>query len=333
MSSIPKFNSSQERTEWLAAQYKDANMMEDDKKILRYERLGIENKERMADPEFRAEWYESHATAISTDLWKKNNRSGKEAWWSSLSPAEQQAYTKQRLDNVAETNISFESKEQALEIFNKCWGEDRGEILYQELANEYGVAFGAIISLVRGIVKSPNNVIAHKYCPVSIETLVTMKEDWCKKYQPIIVVETYGSNRLAEYDALYKSKSNYNKLSAIKQSMTPSVAYHCMHNLEDTSLKSIIEYCDSVNVPRPKINWDTRSYKELATRWIWLKKDIQSERYEFKNYREAGDFLTSHIENKDGIVHNSQSFHEKIKTGITWKNEHSFGGWTYTKMT
>lgn len=333
MSLIPKFNSSRERTAWLAAQYKDADMMEDDKKILLYERLGMENKERMADPEYRKDWDIAHANAINDPEYKQKYQAGKDAWWNSLSPTEQQVYTTNRSNKVAETNISFESKEQALEIFNKCWGADRGEILYEQLAHEYGVATGAIISLVRGIVKSPNTFITHKYCPVTIEELITMKDNWCKKYQPIILVETYGSNRLAEYDALYRSKSNYNKLSAAKQGMTPSVAYHCMHNLIDSSLSGIKEYCDSINIAKSNIQYDNRPYKDLITRWCWLKKDIQSEKYEFKNYREAADFLTSHVDNKDNIDYTPQLFHEKMKNGITWKNEKAFGGWTYRKFT
>lgn len=287
------------------------------------------NRLKALDPEYK----ENHRNALNTPEWKENYKKGKETWWDSLSAEEQAVYTINRSNKIAETNITFDSLEQATEIFNKCWGEDRGELLYAKLAKEYNVAMGAIITLVRGYSKANESFKLHKYCPVDEATLHKMKDDWCKKYQPTIVVETYGSDRLAEYDELYKSKSNYNKLSPTKQHMLPSVAYHCMHNLKDNSLSSIIEYCDSIGVPKPTIPYDVRSYKELCNRWTWLKKDIQSNRHEFANYREAGDFLTAHIDNTDNIIYNSQSFHEKMKNGITWKNDCAFGGWTYTKFT
>jgi hypothetical protein len=58
MSEKPKFKNAKELSDYLEELYKDADMMEDDQRILRYERLGIENKELHKNPEFRANWEE-----------------------------------------------------------------------------------------------------------------------------------------------------------------------------------------------------------------------------------------------------------------------------------
>lgn len=50
---LPKFKNAKERSDFVAAMYKDADMMIDDEKILRDERNSIQATERMADPERR----------------------------------------------------------------------------------------------------------------------------------------------------------------------------------------------------------------------------------------------------------------------------------------
>lgn len=63
MIEIPKFANNREWREWLNSLYPPEKMKEDDTKILRYELIGIENKEKHDNPEWRAEWLKQNKLA------------------------------------------------------------------------------------------------------------------------------------------------------------------------------------------------------------------------------------------------------------------------------
>ena len=293
---------------------------QDDKKILRYEKVSIENKERMNDPAYVEEWKKSLAAGISTEEYKQNLKAGKEKFWKSAP----ESHRKHIAKKAAESSLSFETKEQAEEIFWKCWNEDRGEKLYKKLAKEYGVTEGGIINLVRG----NNDKTAHIYCPVSYEKLEQMKEEWEQKFKTYtIVIQTPGSDLLDEYDRLYRESEQYNKVADAWKLTTPSVVFYCRFKLKNPTPQSVREYCDSIGIPR--IKNDLGQYKQIMNRWKWLTTK-KSKKKIFNSYQEAADFLTSHPDNVDGKKYNTQAVWEKM--GITWRDGYSFAGWMIRKL-
>jgi hypothetical protein len=78
MSEKPIFKNAKELSDYLEELYKDANMMEDDQRILMYERIGIQTAERMADPEFRREWDEKNQEGaqkrVDSVEWQKSQK-------------------------------------------------------------------------------------------------------------------------------------------------------------------------------------------------------------------------------------------------------------------
>jgi hypothetical protein len=120
---------------------------------------GVANAINAQDPK----WQEAHSKATSTDEYRQKVKEGHERFWATVDPSHREHIAKKAFDN----QISFDSKEQAEEIFWKCWGEDRGEKLYKKLAKEYNVGFDGIVNLVRG---AQGNGL-HAWCPVDKETL------------------------------------------------------------------------------------------------------------------------------------------------------------------
>lgn len=276
----------------------------------------LANKIKAQDPD----WKESLKKATSTDEYKANLKAGKEKFWENAPDSHRKHIAKK----AADANLSFESKEQAEEIFWKCWSEDRGEKLYKKLAKEYGVTENGIINLVRGT----NTKTAHLYCPVSYEKLEQMKEEWEQKFKTYtVVVQSPGSDLLDEYDRLYKESEQYNKVAEAWKLTTPSVVFHCRFKLKNPTPQLVRDYCDSIGIPR--INNDLRQYKQiLNNKWKWLTPK-KSKKKVFKSYQELADFLTSHPENVDGKKYTRQLVWEKM--GVTWRDGYCFAGWMITK--
>lgn len=91
--------------------YKGKDLTQDDKKILRYDNLSIQSKER----------------------------------WENLSDNDKAEFSRK----VTAGKLTI-SKDQADEIWFKLWGADRGSELYKKLALEYNVAYDAVFMLALG---------------------------------------------------------------------------------------------------------------------------------------------------------------------------------------
>lgn len=291
---------------------------QDDKHILRYEKVGIENKERMKDQNFKRSWDEAYKKATSTEQYNENLRKGKEEFWKNAPSEHRQHIT----ETSRSTSTLFESKEQAEEIFWKCWGADRGEKLYDKLAKEYNVGANGIINLVRG-----HNGSIHYMCPVDSKKLTTMKKEWEEKYnQYQIIAKTSGKDLLKEYDALYEQSEHYKKVNLSHKLATPSVVYHCRFNLKDTTPQTVRDYCDSIGIPR--IKNDLGLYKQILNdKFLFLTQDV-SQTYTFNSYDELAVFLTKHPDNKDKIQCSKQFAWTKVKTNISWRGN-NFLGWIF----
>jgi hypothetical protein len=286
-----------------------------DGELSRTEFLTDFNREKAKDPEFR----KNLKDATSTKEYKANLKAGKEKFWAGASDSHREHIAKK----AAEASLVFESKEQAEEIFWKCWGEDRGEKLYKKLAKEYSVTEGGIINLVRGT----NDKTGHLYCPVSYEKLQQMKEEWNQKYKSYtVVVQTPGCDLLEDYDKLYKESDQCKSAHKAWQLTTPSVVFYCRFKLKNPTPQSVRDYCDSIGIPR--IKNDLGQYKQIMNRWKWLTTK-KSKKKVFNSYQEAADFLTSHPENVDSKKFNTQSLYDKMP--ITWRDGYSFSGWMIRK--
>lgn len=249
----------------------------------------------------------------------ENLKKGKERFWQNAPQSHRDHIAKK----AADASLNFESKEQAEEIFWRCWGEDRGEKLYKKLAKEYNVSFHGIINLVRG----DSDKTAHIYCPVSYEKLEQMKEQWEQNYKSYtIVVQSPGFDLLDEYDHLYQESDHFIKVADAWKLTTPSVVFHCRFNLKNPTPQSVREYCDSIGIPR--IKNDLAQYKMIMNRWKWLTTK-KSKKKVFKSFQEAADFLTSHPENTDSKKFSTQSLYDKMP--ITWRDGASFAGWMIVK--
>ena len=288
-----------------------SNLPEDFKIDQRYQPLWTDfdkeqHQKRMSDPEVR-----------------KNIQAGKDEWWNSLTDEEKEEFQEKKSKSNQLASLIFDSKEQAEEIFQKCWDKDRGEKLYKKLAKEYNVSFHGIISLVRGNFDQT----VHVYCPVSYEKLEQMKEEWDQKFKTYtVVVQSPGSDLLDEYDRLYKESERYNKVAEAWKLTTPSVVFYCRFKLKNPTPQSVREYCDSIGIPR--IKNDLGQYKQIMNRWKWLTPK-KSKKKVFKSYQELADFLTSHPENVDGKKYTRQLVWEKM--GVTWRDGYCFAGWMITK--
>lgn len=249
----------------------------------------------------------------------KNLKEGKERFWTNVD----QSHRDHIAQKSFETSISFESKEQAHEIFWKCWGPDRGEKLYKKLAQEYNVGLHGIIDLVRGGFRS------HAYCPVDPETLEQMKNDWQEKYQTYKVCAVIpGCDQLDNYDRLYKESGQYNKVKLAWKLTTPSVVFHCRFVLENPTPQTVRDYCDSIGVPR--IKNDLGQYKTiLFDKFPWLRKEL-SQTIEFDSYKELADFLQTHESNKTVRKVDRVLAHDYVKHRIQWRGD-NFLGWMFYK--
>ena len=257
--------------------------------------------------------------ATSTDEYKANLKAGKEKFWENAPDSHRKHIAKKSAD----ASLSFESKEQAEEIFWKCWSEDRGEKLYKKLAKEYSVSFHGIISLVRGNFDNTT----HIYSPVSYDKLEEMKEEWEQKYKSYtVVIQSPGCDLLEDYDKLYKESDQCKSAHKAWQLTTPSVVFYCRFKLKNPTPQSVRDYCDSIGIPR--IKNDLGQYKQIMNRWKWLTTK-KSKKKIFNSYQEAADFLTIHPENVDGKKFNTQSLYDKMP--ITWRDGYSFAGWMINK--
>ena len=215
--------------------------------------------------------------------------------------------------------LQFESLEQAKEIFDKCWGEDRSEKLYQQLAKQYGVSKGGIIDLVRGTRDKDGNLTTHVLCPVDIDTLKQMKKDHETKYANIYRIKTTGVELLPVYDEIfYSGKSNAN-INGWRKHFPPSFIFHCRFRLPNPTPESIREYCDSQGKPRPRN--DLRVYKSIlhgnpepATDWYTWMQDTNSVEVEFRNLPDALEWINKYIgeDYYTSIGHVKECFYKKL---------------------
>lgn len=217
-------------------------------------------------------------------------------------------------------SLSFKSKEQAHEIFWRCWDKDRGEQLYTDLANEYKVSREGIVNLVRGHVNK-----AHALCPVDYKTLKKMKKEWKEKYQSYqIIVETPGCDLLERYDQLYKNTQHYQKVNEAWKLTLPSVVYHCRFNLENPTPQSVRDYCDRIGIPRLKN--DLGQYKKILDDTFMFLTTETSKTYHFNSYKSLANFFNSHDTNVGWNEHNSS---EKVLKGWVPRKT-TFSGWIFT---
>jgi hypothetical protein len=266
---------------------------------------------------------EQHQKRMSDPEVRKNIQAGKDEWWNSLTDEEKEEFQEKKSKSNQLASLIFDSKEQAEEIFWKCWGEDRGEKLYKKLAKEYKVGSDGIINLVRGC----HNGGTHIYCPVDSDQLNQMKQEWEQKYKSYtITVQSPGCDLLDEYDRLYKESEQYNKVADAWKLTTPSVVFHCRFKLKNPTPQSVREYCDSIGIPR--IKNDLGQYKQILTdKWKWLTTK-KSKKIIFSSYNEVNDFLTLHPENVAGKKINCL----QDKMPITWRDGYSFAGWMIRKL-
>jgi len=264
-------------------------------------------------------WKENLKKSTSTEEYKANLKAGKEKFWENAPDSHRDHIAKKS----QEASLTFESVEQAKEIFNKCWGEDRGEKLYKKLAKEYNVSFHGIITLVRGNFDQT----VHAYCPVSAEQLTVMKEDWEKKYQSIkIVAVRPGFDQLNNYDRLFFESKQYQKVHLAWKLSTPSVVFHCRYLLENPTPYTVRDYCNSIGIPQLKN--DLGQYKKILNdQYTWLKNS-PSEKFEFDSYEKLGEFLTNHSDNKDKLVVNRASAWDYVKNRFQWRGN-NFLGWMF----
>ena len=266
-------------------------------------------------------WKENLKKATSTKKYKANLKAGKEKFWENAPDSHR--------DHIAEksqkANLTFKSREQAEEIFNKCWSEDRGEILYKKLAKEYNVGVEGIINLVRGEHNS-----THIYCPVSAEELKDLKDNWKKKYQSTkIVVVRPGFDQLNNYDRLFVESKQYQKVHLAWKLSTPSVVFHCRYLLKNPTPHTVRDYCNSIGIPQLKN--DLGQYKKILNdQYTWLKNS-PSEKFEFDSYEELGEFLTNHVDNKDRLVVNRTSAWDYVKNRFQWRGNNFLGWMFYVK--
>jgi len=216
--------------------------------------------------------------------------------------------------------LQFKSPEQAKEIFDKCWGEDRGEKLYKQLAKQYGVAMGGIVDLVRGSYnKKTGDTTAHVLCPVDIDTLEQMKKDHETKYANIYRIKTTGVELLPVYDEIfYSGKSNAN-VNGWRKHFPPSFVFHCRFRLPNPTPESIREYCDSQG--KPRVRNDFRIYKSIlhgnpepATDWYTWMQDTNSVEVEFRNLPDALEWINKYIgeDYYTSIGHVKECFYKKL---------------------
>lgn len=221
---------------------------------------------------------------------------------------------------VQEHFLQFDSPQQAKEIFDKCWGEDRGEKLYKQLAKQYGVTKEGIINLVRGSYDpKTGNTVPHVLCPVDIDTLEQMKKDHETKYANFYRIKTMGVELLPVYDEIFFSgKSNAN-VDGWRKHFPPSFVFHCRFRLPNPTPESIREYCDSQG--KPRIRNDLQIYKNILygnpkpqTDWYTWMQDTNSIEVEFRNLPDAMKWITEHTgeEYYAGIGHVKECFYKKL---------------------
>ncbi len=270
-------------------------------------------------------WRESHRRATTDNPeWYDKIKQGHKRFWDNVDPSHREHIAKKAFDK----SISFESVEQAHEIFWQCWAEDRGEKLYKKLAKKYDVGYEGIINLVRGG-RDNNGPKHHAYCPVDESTLEQMKQDWQKKYQSYKVCAVLpGYDQLDNYDRLYKESGLYTRLKGVNKLALPSLVFHCRFMLENPTLQTVKEYCDSIGIP--KENNDMRQYKILLVeKFPWLRNEL-SETYEFDSYEELAEFLNNHPANKGIRKVSRELAWDYVKHRIQWKGE-NFLGWMFYK--
>jgi len=275
----------------------------------------LANKLKAKDPK----WLESLKEATSTDEYRKNVSAGHKRFWDNVD----QSHRDYIAERSFEAKITFESEAQAHEIFWQCWGPDRGEKLYKQLAKKYNVGYEGIINLVRGGYRT------HAYCPVTIETLEQMKKDWNQSFQTYKVYAVRpGYEHLNNYDRLYQESSYYSRATEANRMALPSVVFHCRFILENPTIQSVREYCDSIGIP--KENNDNRQYKViLDQKFPWLRNG-PCETFEFDSYEELAEFMNTHEDNKN-IKHVSrESAWDYVKHRFQWKGE-NFQGWMFYK--
>ncbi len=258
---------------------------------------------------------------VQTPEYKENLKQGRQRWWTGLSEQQRQQWHDNQSRSSRHASLSFTDEAQAHEIFWQCWGEDRGEKLYAQLAQRYGVSTGGIINLVRG----NNNGDVHCFCPVDIATLESMKQEWTDKYQSYTITAiSPGSDLLAEYDRLWQASEWYNKVVTAWKMTTPSVVYHCRYNIKNPTPQKVRNYCDSIGIPR--IKNDLGQYKQVLERFKWLTKK-HSKTHTFDSLESVAEFF-SKLSNK---TITKATVWEIMKKDIALRDTSPFAGWILSK--
>jgi hypothetical protein len=249
--------------------------------------------------------------------WRARLKFGKQQFWKSAPQSHRVHIAKKSRD----ASMVFQSKEQAHEIFWKCWGPNRGEILYKKLAEEYNVSFQGIVNLVRGQYNG-----LHIWCPVDEQALEQMKEDWKQKYSTYkLYAVSPGYDQLNNYDRLFLEDAPSNATLS-KRLTTPSLVFHCRFNLDNPTPHSIRDYCDSIGIPRDYN--DLRQYNAILKQYFLFLRNESSKTYEFSDYEELGNFLSNHKDNLDQLKYSRPRAHETLHKRILWRAK-SFQGWMF----
>ena len=131
------------------------------------------------------------------------------------------------------------TKEQADEIWDSVWGEDRGYPLFNKLAKKYKCAPDATSSIAHN---------SHFYSTVTDIEYKQKLDDWNKQFghkKQTYILRSPGNDLLDYYDEM-NSKRGTGDISKIP----PSVVFHCRFNIdnEQERLDYMWQYCQQNNV-------------------------------------------------------------------------------------
>lgn len=204
------------------------------------------------------------------------------------------------------------TREEAKEIWNKVWGEDRGTDLYKKLSIEYQCAIDAITSIARG---------THIFCKVPKEKYKKLLKEWHEKYgynKNIYIARSPGNDLLDYYD-----QKNSERKGCKVSKLSPSEIFEIRFRWTDKSRKKIKEYCDSKGLKVDGAMYDTYRNKTMS----WLIDEPHQE-WEFDSFVEMSKWIHERV----GKPFNSggQTAHGLISKEMIWsEKDFNLQGWSF----